>query len=205
MPEFTYEKETLTTPLEKYEWDNVWWEHTENKTSPRVLYIGDSISCGTRPMLNKLADGRILFDGFGTSKAPDNPWLISSLKSCLAQMQRLDGIIINHGLHGWHMDAEAYRNSYREELRFLRGATTKPIWVVLSTGIGIPDDREATIIRRNEIAKELAAELGLGIIDFYAVNVKYNELHASDHVHFTEEGYCRLAECVLDTLTPILG
>ena len=127
------------------------------------------------------------------------------LQLFLQQMQRLDGVIVNLGLHGWHMDEAQYRSSYRNVLRFLRGSTDKPMWVVLSTGIGVPDQREATIQRRNEIARELAAELGLGVIDYYAVSTKNLDLYAADHVHFAEEGYCRLAECVLDALVPVLG
>ena len=48
MGNFTYEREDRKTVLEKYEWDNVWVENTDNNESNRVLYIGDSISCGTR-------------------------------------------------------------------------------------------------------------------------------------------------------------
>ena len=48
MSSYTYEFENRKTPLETYEWDNVWFEHTENDTDDRVVYIGDSISCATR-------------------------------------------------------------------------------------------------------------------------------------------------------------
>ena len=41
---------------ECFEWDNTWIEYTDNTMSPRFLYIGDSISVGTRPAANALAD-----------------------------------------------------------------------------------------------------------------------------------------------------
>jgi hypothetical protein len=53
---FTYETSEKLNKLEKYEWDNVWWEQTADKTAKRILYIGDSISCGTRQLITKLAD-----------------------------------------------------------------------------------------------------------------------------------------------------
>ena len=56
MSNFTYETENTTKKLEKYEWDNVWFEHTENETADRVMYIGDSISCATRRVATAAAE-----------------------------------------------------------------------------------------------------------------------------------------------------
>ena len=52
--EFTYETKNITKKLETLEWDNVWWEQTANVTTTRILYIGDSISCGTRRLITAL-------------------------------------------------------------------------------------------------------------------------------------------------------
>ena len=59
---------------ETYEWDNVWLDHAEDLSRRRVLYIGDSISCGSRHIATGQTCEEILFDGFGTSKALDNPY-----------------------------------------------------------------------------------------------------------------------------------
>jgi len=48
MSDYTYAAENREQALEKYEWDNVWWESADSTGVPRVLYIGDSISCNTR-------------------------------------------------------------------------------------------------------------------------------------------------------------
>ncbi len=45
---FTYEFEDRKEKLEAYEWDNVIINHARNSEEKRVLYIGDSISVGTR-------------------------------------------------------------------------------------------------------------------------------------------------------------
>ena len=74
MSEFTYETNDTSRKLETFEWDNVWWEQTANKTAKRIAYIGDSISCGTRRLITSLSKSEILCDGFGTSKALDNPY-----------------------------------------------------------------------------------------------------------------------------------
>ena len=93
MSQFTYEYADRSEKLETYEWDNVWWEHARTTGVPRVLYIGDSISCGTRPQANRLAEGKLFFDGFGTSKAVDNPSFEALLKYVFSQQNRLDALM----------------------------------------------------------------------------------------------------------------
>ena len=44
MEGFTYQWDERGARLETYEWDNVWWEHTEDRQAPRALIVGDSIS-----------------------------------------------------------------------------------------------------------------------------------------------------------------
>ena len=69
------------TELETYEWDNVWFEQANQPDAKRVLYIGDSISCGTRHQATIAAGNKIFFDGIGTSKAVDNQYFKSKLIS----------------------------------------------------------------------------------------------------------------------------
>ena len=64
----------IKTKLEMFEWDNLWIEHADKEDIKRVLYIGDSISCGVRQVATSISNGEIYFDGFGTSKALDNPY-----------------------------------------------------------------------------------------------------------------------------------
>ena len=87
MSDFTYEVEKRTSPLENFEWDNVWWEQMNSGAGKRIVYIGDSISCGTRRIATSVSENKYLFDGFGTSKALDNPYLKPSLALFLDQMK----------------------------------------------------------------------------------------------------------------------
>lgn len=64
--DFTFQTESNGLALEDFEWDNTWWEQAPDTSSARVLYIGDSISCGTRRTATYVAENKILFDGFGT-------------------------------------------------------------------------------------------------------------------------------------------
>ena len=200
MSDFTYEKENNNSPLETYEWDNVWWEHTENTTAKRVAYIGDSISCGTRGIATKLSDYKILFDGFGTSKALDNPYFKDSVSIFMKQEQKTDAILFNNGLHGWHLSIEDYEKEYGKMIEFIKSISNAPLFIVLTTNLPKDEDRNKKVIERNEIAKKCADKFGLKIIDLYSVSVENSDLHTSDNVHFVEDGYKKLAECILKTL-----
>ena len=120
MSDFTYQKELTASKLETYEWDNNWLEHCEDTSTPRVLYIGDSISCATRISLNQSANREILFDGFGTSKALDNEFFIPSVRTWADQQRHRRFVLFNNGLHGWHLSNEEYAALYERFVVFLK-------------------------------------------------------------------------------------
>ena len=194
MSEFTYENKDTNFELETFEWDNVWLDHITDPTLPRILYIGDSISCGTRRVATIASGEKLLFDGFGTSKALDNPYFKESLLLFARQQPHRNAIIINNGLHGWHInDGEEYKNLYKNMLEFLmENFKDTPLYIVTTTHVANPE-REQRVIARNKMALELAKELNLGVIAFDALSAKNPELVGGDGVHFTPDGYKALA------------
>lgn len=200
MSKFTYEQETTGAPLERFEWDNVWWEHTENKDAKRVVYIGDSISCGTRHAATRVSGDTVLFDGFGTSKALDNPFYKEALSTFLRQEGKYDAVLFNNGLHGWHLSDEQYEAGYRGMIAFLRERTDKPLFLVLTTDTPANPTRAEIVLHRNAIVRKLSAELSLPLIDLYETAIENGALHAPDNVHFTEEGYEKLGAVILKSL-----
>lgn len=199
MSEFTYETKATAQKLETMEWDNVWWEQTANTTARRILYIGDSISCGTRRLITTLSNSEILCDGFGTSKALDNPYLIPAVDLFMKQQNKCDGILFNNGLHGFHLSNEEYEKHYDEMLQFLV-KTGKPVYVVLTTDDLKHQSQNEIVDARNEIAKALAKKYNLPVIDLHAVAVNNGECHVPDGVHFNADGYNLLANCILETI-----
>ena len=200
MSDFTYEKQNNNSNLETFEWDNVWWEHTENTTAKRVAYIGDSISCGTRRIATEASENKVLFDGFGTSKALDNPCFKDSLSIFMKQEQKIDAILFNNGLHGWHLSIENYEKEYGKMIEFIKSISNAPLFIVLTTNLPNDEERNEIVIKRNEIAKKYADKFGYKCIDLYSVSVENNDLHTEDNVHFVEDGYKKLAECILKIL-----
>lgn len=203
---YTYETRNNATILETYEWDNPWWEQAPDQTKKRVLYIGDSISCGVRGIATKLSNGEYLFDGFGTSKALDNPYFQESVSLFGKQQCYRNVVLFNNGLHGWHLDNDAYTMYYEKFVGFLENEYPAiPLALVLTTNLPKDVERNLIVEKRNEIANKIAERHNCHVIDLYAVSQKYTELHDNDGVHFNGKGYEKLAECILNEIKNITG
>lgn len=191
--------------LETYEWDNVWTEHAEKDDVTRVLYIGDSISCGTRGVATRLSEGKAYFDGFGTSKAVDNPYFCDSVRIFAAQEGYRSAVLFNNGLHGWHLDDEKeYPAYYKKTVEFLLDLFKgTPIFLVLTTCVA-DKETDLRVRKRNEAVKTIAENFGLETVDFYSPAAKNPSLLSGDGVHFTGDGYEVLAKAALDALKKII-
>ena len=205
MSQYTYEVENKSTELETYEWDNVWWEQANKNNISRVLYIGDSISCATRRIATSCSGDKILFDGFGTSKALDNPFLFDSIRIFAKQQRYRDAVLFNNGLHGWHLDDDKqYAYHYEKTVKFLLDEfKDTPIVIVLTTSVSNAE-REQRVKRRNEVAAKIAEKYRLSIIDLYSISAKFSEFRIHDGVHFNADGYQKFAEQIICDLKTIL-
>ncbi len=201
MSQFTYEKQETQNKLETFEWDNTWIEQTAKNDAHRVLYIGDSISCGTRRIATERSGGKVLFDGFGTSKAVDNPYFLDSVKLFAGQVPYIDAVIFNNGLHGWHLEDEGeYRAYYEKTVAFLtKEFDGLPLYLVLTTTVR-DEVREARVKVRNRVVQEIAEQYNLPLIDLYAVSADKVDLRSNDGVHYTPDGYAFFADCILQTV-----
>lgn len=202
MSQFTYEFSETKTPLETYEWDNVWIEQTGKTDAHRVLYIGDSISCATRQIATRISEDTYLFDGFGTSKALDNPFLFDAIRLFAAQLPKIETVIFNNGLHGWHLEDEVeYGEYYEKAIQFLlEQFEGKRIFLVLSTSVA-DAGREARVKLRNKAVLSLAKKYNLPIIDLYSTSIECAEFRSDDGVHYTGVGNNKFASKILDDIT----
>lgn len=198
--ENTYQTESSGGSLETYEWDNPWWEQTAEIRKKRIFYIGDSISRGIRSYATEISENRLLFDNFATSKALDNPCFTESIALFAKQQGHRSAILFNNGLHGWHLDDALFCGYYKKMIDFLKNEFPEtPIIIVLSTAVG-DAGRNGRVMKRNEIAVNIAKANRLSVIDLFSVSEGMKELQTEDTVHFTEEGYKRLARFIVDFL-----
>lgn len=188
---------------ETYEWDNNWIEHADKSERKRALYIGDSISCGTRHIATNMTDCQILFDGFGTSKALDNPYFEDMLRLFAAQEGRRDAVLFNNGLHGFHLaDETEYGDYYDKMVRFLaKEFLNTPIFILLTTHVA-DEAQNNRVLLRNQAARKVATAYNLPVIDLYAVSAAMPD-QLTDGVHFTETGYRALAKAIIEALERI--
>lgn len=195
MSDLTYEFENSTERLETYEWDNVWWEHAKTEGIPRVLYIGDSISYATRRVATGVSGGTIFFDGFGTSKALDNPYFKDSVRMFAKQQRERRVVLFNNGLHGWHLsDKIEYAKYYEDMICFLLDEfKDTPLILLLTTHVANPL-RDQRVVERNDIVSKLAEKYNLPVIDLYSLTKMHEDMLSQDGVHLEKEGYHLLAE-----------
>ncbi len=204
---FTYEKNDTNHILETYEWDNIWFEHAENTDTPRILAIGDSISCGWRTALNRYYAGSRYVDGFGSSKALDNPYLLPCIELMAAQQPNRGTVLVNNGLHGFHLSVDDYRDGYQKLLTALKERYPDcRIFVLLTTPVRDESDltelakRTEDVIERNFAAIDVAERLELPIIDLFTPLLHKPQLFANDGVHLSEAGYDLLAEIIAENI-----
>ena len=152
-------------------------------------------------MVTPLLDGKAWVDGFGTSKAVDNPWFIRSLELFVSQMPHCEMILFNNGLHGFHLSTEDYAAHYGrmvDELQALYPDT--PMTLILSTPVRDRADlskfaeNNAQVCARNDAVRAIAAERGLPVLDYYAALAEHADYTGPDGVHLSAEGYQVLAE-----------
>ncbi len=205
MSNVTYEFEKRTQSLETYEWDYVWWDHAGTQDVPRVLYIGDSISFATRPVATAQANNEILFDGFGTSKALDNPYFQDAVRLFALQQGERKAIAFNNGLHGWHLeDTTEYKEYYEKFIQFLlREFEGTPVILVLTTAVA-DKERNARVVVRNKAVEELAEKYGLPVLDFYSPIDKQRDHIFSDGVHLIPDGYKLLGKNLIEKVKEVM-
>ena len=191
--------------LEACEWNNAWVHEANRSDQCRVAYLGDSISLGARNFATDQTGRRILFDGFATSKAIDNPFLTEELRLFFRQVPPERAILFNNGLHGWHFDEETvYRPCYDAMIRFFRAEyPDTPLYLVLSTALRNPE-RHARVQVRNRIVRELAAEHSLPVIDLYTVTAAHLDQLCEDGIHPTPPLYRQLAAVLAAEMETLL-
>lgn len=198
----TFQKENTNNSLECFEWENLWHEHTTDCSLPRVLIIGDSISCGYRTELNRLSKGQFYTDNFASSKGIDNPFFLKSLALFTAQMPRCDSILLNNGLHGWHLTSEEYKAHYAALIAGLKKLSpSSGLSLLLTTPLCEENHKRALqqrnnlVCARNAAVLEIAAEHHIKTLDLYQPFYKQYRYFSKDGVHLTKRGY-KKAACI---------
>lgn len=185
---------------EKYEWCNIWWEEANNQALPRVLLIGDSITMGCRPLVQKHLMDKAYVDQFATSRAINDPAFKQELLHMICEYP-YHMVHFNNGLHGWHVCEGEYLLALEQITALIHEkqpdtvlmlATTTPV-----TERGSPAQinvkKDLVITRRNKIIKDFAEKHNLIVNDLYKLIIGNSEVRSEDGSHYKSEGLSILA------------
>lgn len=196
-------------PREDIEWLDVWLPHTNDHDLPHVLLIGDSITRGYGPIVEKALAGRAYVGRLATSKSLGDPALLSEIELIL-QTNRVDVIHFNNGLHGPKYSEQDYADALPALLAvFKRTApNARLIWANSTNVVVVRSSGEVTqprIAERNRLAAAVVTKQGIPIDDLFSVVNDHPEYHLADGVHFTDIGYEKLAAHVAAAVSGLLA
>ncbi len=182
---------------------------------PRVLLIGDSISIGYAPAVNKLLAGKASVHRIPVNGGPTTNGL-KNLSVWLGE-GRWDVIHFNWGLHdlkimddGKHqVSLEDYEKNLGELVKRLRATDAKLVWcstTPVPAGKLNPPRRPDDVPRYNEVAARIMRANGIAIDDLYGFALpRLKEIQRPENVHFTEAGSEQLAEAVAGAILKALA
>ena len=189
---------------------------------PKVLIIGDSISIGYTPAVQKLLAGKVnvvRIPGNGQHTATG----MAKLQGWLGS-EKWDAIHFNWGL--WDLayrgvkdekvrdkvdgkqfvPLEEYEKNLRELVNRLKATGAKLIW---TTTTPVPDGDKGRFpndeLKYNAVAEKIMKGNGVAVDDLHAaVMPRLKELQLPGNVHFTPQGYEFLAEQVAASILKAL-
>lgn len=198
---------------EYLEWTDVWLPGAERADLPHILIIGNSITKGYTPKVEKALEGRAYVGRFSNSKCLGDPALLDELESVLKH-NKFDIIHFNNGLHGAGYSEEEYDKAFPKLIKLIRKyqPDAKLIWATTTpvrcgegmTGFTEFSDRVKV---RNEIAmKHINKDGNIMVDDLWGVVVDHPEYYAGgDGTHPVESGWEALAAQVTEVLDKVLG
>jgi lysophospholipase L1-like esterase len=200
---------------EFYEWVNFWWENAPDTEADRILVIGDSITNGYRPILQKnLKETDILVDMTVGSRSVEDPALEAEFRYVMGTANNFKYKLIqfNNGLHGSHLSAVEYEAGIRKHIQIIKELQPQAVIMLATSTPYTPKGSEGTIdmirnkqvIERNEILKKLSSELYLPLNDLFSAIAGKTGYPQPDEVHFTNTGYELLAKITADLIKSVL-
>jgi len=202
-----------TAEREGIEWCDIWISHANETNLPRVLLIGDSITRGYYPAVEKRLAGKAYVARLTTSAFLSDPMFTQQIAMVLDNV-KFDVIHFNNGMHGWQHSEAAYRKAFPNFVKTLQqhAPHARLIWASTtplrpSTNSPPTNPRSASndrVVARNAIALEYVNAEKIVVNDLYSPGLGHAELY-SDGVHFNKAGIAVQSELVAAKIEKILS
>lgn len=199
---------------EPIEWLDVWLDRADLRDHPQVLLIGDSITRGYYPVVNRLLAGKAHVSRLCGSRCVGDPQLLDQIHLVLAH-HRFDVIHFNNGMHGWDDSDAFYAEHFPEYLAAIRQwsgsarliwATTTPVRVVGHWDAFSPLTPRVRV--RNAAAARWIDAAGIPTDDLFTLVLPHPEYWkrgpGGGGVHYTAQGYAALGGQVARFIEPAL-
>ncbi|MGH9599826.1 MAG: SGNH/GDSL hydrolase family protein [Terracidiphilus sp.] len=178
---------------EKIEW--TWSDRPEAAVPnlPNVLIVGDSITRGYYPAVEKDLTGVANVYLFATSACSGDPRLPGQLHDYFRMMGlRFAVVHFNNGMHGWGYTEAQYAAGLPGMIAAMRAGAphAKLIWSTTTPVLHDSTNGGATNARidaRNRLAAAVMRRHGIPTDDQHALMLRHQNLHNGD-VHFTAAG-----------------
>ena len=114
---------------EYIEWSDVWLTGANQTDKPHVLLLGNSITRGYHPKVEKLLEGKAYVGRLSGSKSVGDPALLDEVAAILKH-NHFDVIHFNNGLHGFAPITERMkaRNAIATEYVKSQGIEVNDLW-----------------------------------------------------------------------------
>jgi hypothetical protein len=202
------------TPLrESIEWLDVWMPNTNDSGLPRILLIGNSITRGYYPEVQKMLAGKAYVARLATSKSLCDPALLKEI-DLIMSYYKFDIVHFNNGLHGFDYTEDEYEKSFPRFVKEIRKIAphAKLIWATTtpmrtSADATLFDPKTERIKVRNKIALDyIARQKDIRVDDLWGFTINNPALYqGGDGTHPNPEGFKAIGQKVAEKLITVLN
>ncbi|HEX9511879.1 MAG TPA: SGNH/GDSL hydrolase family protein [Puia sp.] len=197
---------------ENIEWLDVWMPDTNNSLLPRILLIGNSITRGYYPEVQKILEGKAYVARLTTSKSIGDPALLKEV-DLIMSYYKFDVVHFNNGLHGFGYTEEEYSAAFPAFIKKIRKKAphAKLIWATITplhtkADMSLLDPKTDRIKARNKIALDfIAKQKDIRIDSLWEFTINHPEFYeGGDGAHPNPSGYHALSEKVAAELSAVI-
>jgi hypothetical protein len=206
-------QEQTTPKRESIEWLDVWMPNTNDSGLPRILLIGNSITRGYYPEVQKMLAGKAYVARLATSKSLCDSALLKEIELIMGYY-KFDIVHFNNGLHGFDYTEEDYGKYFPGFVEAIRKMAphAKLIWATTTpmrtkADVTLFDPKTERIKVRNKIALDyIAKHKDIRIDDLWAFTINNPTLYqGGDGTHPNPEGFKTIGQKVAAELTSVLA
>ncbi len=185
---------------------NAWDFVTDDPKLPRVLLIGDSVSCSYTVSARKTLAGKA-----NVHRAPANcgSTLWGGIKNIDVWLGdgQWDVIYFNFGIHDCRTPIADYTQRLEQLVGRMKKTGAKLIWAATTPIPDIPSKKmtAASIVERNQAAAEIMKKQGVAVDDLFAfITPHLSAVGKPNDVHFRAEGNAMLGKRAAESIEAVL-